>query len=159
MITKNNIIQQIIKKSLNPELIEEVFGFAEEAYKGRFRLSDEPYIEHALRVAKRLDEMGLDSKIISAGILHDVLDDLPGAAKKIHVQEIEKKFGKEIAYLVERISEISKIRYSLATNVKEKKVFTKEKIENLRKMFFALAGDPRAILIELVSRLDGLSLC
>jgi RelA/SpoT family (p)ppGpp synthetase len=153
-----NNIQKIIKRSSNPELIEKTLEFAKLAYKGRFRLSGEEYIEHAIRVAAVLDQLGLDPKTISAAILHDTLDDLLPAARKIQSQEIVKNFGEETAYLVERVTELNKIRYSLAVNVKEKKVFTKEKIESLRKMFFAISKDPRAILIELYSRLDGLNL-
>ena len=138
------------------KLIETVFEFAKGAYGERKRLSGENYIEHAVRVALVLSQMDLDTETISAGILHDVLDDLPASSQKILLKEIEKKFGKEITELVERISRLSRIQYSLAVNFEKKKVFTKEKIENLRKMFLAMAGDLRVILIELISRLDGL---
>lgn len=148
-------LQKIIKKSSNPKLIEEAFKFAEIAYKDKYRLSGENYIKHALRVALMLEKMGMDEKTIIFGILHDVIDDIPDSAKKIEIQELEKKFGKEIAQLVEKISGLGRIRYSLALKIKEKKILSGEKIENLRKMFLAIAGDLRVILVELLSRLDG----
>jgi len=152
-----NDIQKIIKNSSNPKLIEDAFEFAKEAYKGKTRLSGENYIEHAVRVAFILNEMGLDSLTIAFGLLHDVIDDMPDQIKKNEVLGVEKRFGKEMAGLVEKISNLSKIRYSLTINLKEKKTLTKEKTENLRMMFLAIAGDLRVILIELVSRLDGLN--
>ena len=101
-----------------------------------------------------LDKMDLDPTTIAFGLLHDVLDDVPGSAKKVEIKEIEKKFGKEISRLIEKISELSKVRYSLSIGIKDKKTFTREKIENLRRMFLALSGDLRVVLVELVSRLE-----
>ncbi|MCX6721126.1 MAG: HD domain-containing protein, partial [Candidatus Staskawiczbacteria bacterium] len=152
-----NDIKKITIKSSNPKLIESAFDFAKEAYKDKNRLSGENYIEHATRVALMLDKMDLDSTTIAFGILHDVIDDIPGAVVKIQLQAIEKKFGKEISQLIEKISELGKVRYSLSVLMKEKKTFTREKLENLRKMFLAIAGDLRVVLVELVSRLDGLN--
>jgi len=150
-------IDEIIQKSPDPKLIGDTFDFAQKIYENRVRMSGEKFIDHSTRVAAELVRMGLDAKTISAGILHDALDDLPALAKKIQLQEISKNFGEETAYLIERVFELSKIRYSISVNVKEKKIFSEDRVENLRKMFFAIAKDPRAILIELISRLDGLS--
>ncbi len=152
-----NKIQKLIKNSSDPKLIEKSFEFAKEAYKDKFRVSGENYIFHALRVASTLDNMSLDAQTIAFALLHDAIDDLPESAKNINLEHIEKEFGKEIAGLVEKISKLSVVRYSLNFNLKDKKKFTKSKIENLRKMFMAIAGDLRVILVELVSRLDGLN--
>lgn len=153
----SNDIQKIIKRSQNPKLIEDAFSFAKEALKGRNRLSGENYIFHTTRVALMLSKMNLDSTTIAFGLLHDVLDDIPSSARNFEIKEIEKKFGKDTSYLIERISELSKIRYSLSVDLKDKKTITREKIENLRRMFLALSGDLRVVLVELVSRLDGLN--
>jgi len=153
----SNDIQKLIKKSSDPNLIETAFEFAKEAYKDRNRISGENYIHHALRVALMLDKMNLDSKTIAFGILHDVLDEIPGSAKKVEAKELEKKFGQDISRMIEGISNLSKIRYALLSTTTNKNKFHKEKIENLRRMFLALAGDLRVILVELLSRLDGLN--
>lgn len=152
----SKIIRKIIKNSPDPELIGEVIEFAKGAYNDRQRLSGENYIQHALRVALMLSQMGLDPETISAAILHDALDILPPSAKKLGLQEIEKKFGTKVANLVGRISELNKIQYTTAMELKEKKILSREKIENLRKMFLAMAGDLRVVLIEIASRMDGL---
>ncbi len=150
-------IQKIIKKSSDPKLIESVFEFTVDAYKDKIRLSGENYIARAIRVANMLDDMNLDPTTIALGLLYDILDDIPSSAQAIQLKEIEKKFGKELSHLVERISRLEKIRYSLYIGVKEKRSFARDKIENLRKMFLALAGDLRVILVNLVSRLDQLN--
>ena len=152
-----NDIQKLLKKSSNPKLIEDAFEFAKKAYKDKYRISGENYIIHTTRVALMLDKMDLDPTTIAFGLLHDILDDVPGSAKKIELREIEKKFGKDISKLIERISEVSRVRYSLTIGLKERKAFAREKIENLRRMFLALSGDLRVVLVELVSRLDGLN--
>lgn len=152
-----NDIQKIIKRSADPKLIEDAFDFAKEAYKEKTRISGENYIHHAVRVASTLDKMDLDPVTIAFGILHDVVDDIPESVKKVELHEIEKKFGKEISNLIEKISELGKVRYSLSVIIKDRKMFTREKLENLRRMFVAIAGDLRVVLVELVSRLDGLN--
>ena len=152
-----NDIQKIIKRSSDPKLIESAFEFAEEAYKEKYRLSGENYIFHAIRVASMLDKMNLDPTTIAFGILHDILDDVPDSAKKFETKELEKKFSKEMSLLIEKNSQLSRVRYSLSIGIKEKKTLTREKFENLIKMFLALSGDLRVVLVELVSRLDGLN--
>ena len=150
-------IQKIIRKSSNPKLIEDAFDFAVKAYKDKDRLSRENYIFHATRVALALDKMNLDPTTIAFALLHNVLNDIPDSIKAIELKEIEKKFGKNIKILVEKVSSLSKIRYSLSIGLKNKKNFTREKIENLRRMFLALSGDIRVVIVELISRLDGLN--
>jgi len=152
----NQKLKSLIKKIDNPDLIERVFDFAQAAYKERERMSQENYIDHALRVAILLKNMGLDSETLAAALLHDVVDESPSSVKKLELKEVEKKFGKEISFLVERVSELGKIHYPLTITSKDKSRFTEEKFENLRKMFFAQAQDLRVILIELASRLDNL---
>lgn len=151
-------IQKIIKRSSDPKLIESAFEFAKRAYKDRNRISGENYIVHATRVAMMLDKMNLDPLTISFGLLHDILDDTPGHTKKIQLYEIEKKFGRDMSQLIEKISELGKVRYPLLVGIKEKKALTREKVENLRRMFLALSGDLRVVIVELVSDLDGLNL-
>lgn len=153
----SNDIQKIIKRSSNPKLIENAFEFAKEAYKDKNRISGENYIHHALRVALMLDKMDLDPTTIAFGLLHDVMDEISRPTLKAEAKEIEKKFGKEISSLMEKISELGRIRYSLSVGIRDKKTFTREKIENLRRMFLAIAGDLRVVLVELISRLDMLN--
>ncbi len=154
---KKNKINTLLKNTTEPKLLQTAFEFAKHSYEGKKRIFQESYLAHVLDVAEILKNMGLDPQTVAASLLHDVVDDLPLSAQKIQLEEIKKKFGEEIKFLVERTSELGKIRHPLAINFEKKPQITDEKFENIIKMFLAEAKDIRAVLIELVSRLDNLS--
>src|SRR3989344_620155 len=152
------LLQEIIKQSSDPKLIEKAFKFAEGAHQGQKRFSGEGYILHPLSVAQILSAMRLDQKTVAAGLLHDVPDDT-----KKTLQDIEKEFGKEVAFLVGGVSKLGKLRYpKTGLDVKEPRARIKKPVdldlraENLRKMFFAMSEDLRVILIKLADRLDNM---
>jgi len=151
-------LEKILKKSSNPEIIKNAFSYAQEAYKEKRMPSGENYIYHALRVTEELNRMNVDSLTLAFGLLHDVMDDKTPLQKQIEFSFLKEKFGEELASLVFKISELRKIRYPLEITIKEKrKAFSREKLEKIKRMFLALAGDVRVILVELISRLDGLN--
>jgi RelA/SpoT family (p)ppGpp synthetase len=160
VITLNSpekIARLLSKKSSNPELIESAFEFAKTAYQDKFMISGENHIYHSTRVALMLDKMNLDPETIAFGLMHDAMDDKSPTIKEVELKIIEKKFGRDISQLLKKISELRKIRYTLETNIKTRKKLTREKLENIRRMFLAIAGDLRVILVELCSRLDALN--
>ncbi len=135
------LLQEIIKQSSDPDLIKKAYRFAEEAHRGQKRQSGEDYIIHPLYTAYYLSELKLSPTTVAAGLLHDVVDDTP-----ITQKQIKKEFGKDIAFLVEGVSKLGKIKYRGVERY----------IENLRKVFFAMAKDIRVILIKLCDRLHNL---
>lgn len=147
-------LEEIIKNTAEPELIAKAFEFAEMAHQGQKRLSGKDYIAHPLRVAQILSQMRLDSKTIAAGFLHDVPDDTEKT-----LEDIEKEFGKEVAFLVEGVSKLGKLRYP-KEEVKAVSLRIKKPIdlraENLRKMFFAMGKNLRVVLIKLADRLHNM---
>lgn len=151
-----NQILQILKQTSNSDLVLYAFEFAKEAHHGQKRLSGEDYISHPLAVASILSEMQLDSSTIAAALLHDVVDDTPRT-----IEDIEKEFGKEIAFLVDGVSKLGRIRipkqkiYIKPVEIRKEEPIGLE-IENLRKMFFAMAEDLRVILIKLADRLHNM---
>ncbi len=130
-----------VNPSANFELLKKAYSYAEEAHRGQKRKSGEPYIQHCLWTAWYLAEMRLDSSTIATGLLHDVIDDTPRTN-----EDIKKEFGKEIAKLVEGITKLGKIKYR----------GIERHIENLRKMFMAMAEDIRVILVKLADRLHNM---
>jgi GTP pyrophosphokinase len=126
-------------------LIRKAFLVAVTAHRGQKRLSGEDYVSHPVQVAFFLSELGLDAGTISAGLLHDVLEDTD-----IKEKELENEFGREILFLVKGVTKLSKIEY--AENPDREKSRNREHIDSLKKMFFAMAEDIRVILIKLGDR-------
>ena len=81
--------------------IEEAIIYATVMHQGKVRkLGSIPYILHPLEVAQILATMTDDQDVITAGILHDIVEDTDGTLK-----EIEKRFGERVALLVSSESE------------------------------------------------------
>ncbi len=154
----SNDIKRVIMQSSNAKFIGEVFAFAEQEYGPTKRpIFGDLYLNHITSVAQILTSMNLDDTTIAAGILHDVADIQPSPQyKKDTLTKIEKKFGKDIATLAARSSDLQRIYYSFHEGKKETSL-APEKAETLRRMFLAIAKDLRVVLIDLASRIDGLT--
>lgn len=75
--------------------------FAAKAHDGMERKKDKtPYILHPLEAAVIVGSMTEDKDIISAAVLHDVVEDTP-----ITIEEIEENFGTRVRTLVESETE------------------------------------------------------
>ncbi len=122
----------------NVKKIRAAYDCGAAAHEGQQRRNGEPYIIHPVAVAEIIVEMGLDTDSICAGLLHDCIEDTGFGYK-----EIENKFGTSVAELVDGVTRLGMLRYS-----KEQ-----EQMEDLRKMFMAMAKDIRVILIKLADRL------
>lgn len=130
-------------RSDQEKLFREAFAFANTAHAGQLRRSGDPYITHALQVSKTLGEIGMDVTTLIAGLLHDVPEDTT-----IPLSEIESRFGEEVAYLVNGVTKLGKIRLRGS----HEEYF----LENLRKMFLAMAKDIRVVIIKLADRLHNM---
>ncbi len=135
-----NIIDEE-KLKVDKDLVRLAFDFASDAHQGQLRKSGEPYINHSLETAMTLARYHLDQDTIIAGLVHDVPED---TGKPI--EDIRKHFGKDVAKLVEGITKLGKLKYRGIERY----------IENLRKMFVAMASDIRVIFIKFADRLHNL---
>ena len=138
------LMEILHKKSPQARLaiVEKAYQFAEKAHRGQFRNSGEDYIQHPLEVAQILVELEMDEATIAAALLHDVVEDT-----SLTLGDIEKEFGSEIALLVDGVTKLGRIEY---------KSKVEQQVENLRKMFLAMAKDIRVILIKLADRLHNM---
>ena len=141
------MIEKILAKNNFDEhqknLIRKSFEFAKKAHEGQTRLTGEPYINHPVAVAQILTNLKLDGSTIAAALLHDTVEDTPATIK-----EIEKSFGKDISFLVSGVTKLARIEYKKQIEDKKQNI----QVQNLRKMFFAMAEDLRVILIKLADR-------
>ncbi|HTL77042.1 MAG TPA: bifunctional (p)ppGpp synthetase/guanosine-3',5'-bis(diphosphate) 3'-pyrophosphohydrolase [Casimicrobiaceae bacterium] len=120
-------------------LVERAFEFSESAHRGQFRKSGEPYITHPLAVASILSEWRLDAVGLAAALLHDVMEDT-----SVKRSEIETRFGKPVAAIVDGLSKLDQIEFATREDAQA---------ESFRKMLLAMARDVRVILIKLADRL------
>lgn len=137
----NSLLEKIQKyhKSENLQLVEKAYNFASEKHNGQVRQSGEPYFIHPVHVAHIIADLGLDIQSICAALLHDVVEDTDATH-----EDIVSEFGETVAMLVDGVTKLGKI----PTSSQEE-----QQIENLRKMFFAMANDVRVIVIKLADRL------
>ena len=124
-------------------MVEKAYRIAKNAHEGQFRKSGEAYIIHPLWVAIILADLEMDKETITAGILHDVVEDTI-----MTEDEIRKEFGDEVALLVDGVTKLGRLSYSADK--------LEVQAENLRKMFLAMAKDIRVIIIKLADRLHNM---
>jgi len=139
-----DILQKVIlyNPTADLSLLKKAYAFAEKAHQGQTRISGDPFINHPVAVTRILAGLELDMETLVAGLLHDTVEDT-----EVSLSQIEEKFGKEIALLVDGVTKLSRLEY----RSKEER-----QVESLRKMFLAMARDIRVILIKLADRLHNL---
>ncbi|WP_328805765.1 RelA/SpoT family protein [Sabulicella rubraurantiaca] len=127
---------------LDRDLIARAGRFAAEAHAPQARQNGEPYIIHPVAVAEILAGYRLDSATIATALLHDVVEDTPHG-----LPEIEKRFGAEVARLVDGVTKLSRIEVQSERT---------KQAENLRKLLLALSEDLRVLLVKLADRLHNM---
>ena len=133
---------QLYDPSFDGGWLMRVYELADAAHEGQRRASGESYIEHPLAVAGILAELEMDRQTIAAALLHDVVEDT-----SITSEQVASEFGDEIAHLVEGVTKLTRIPYQSKEDAQ---------VENLRKMFMAMAKDIRVIIIKLADRLHNM---
>lgn len=125
---------------------EEAIAFATAAHADQKREAGEPFVMHPITVSSYLLDMGMDAPTVMAGVLHDTVED----GESITVAEIEKRFGKDVAFLVDGVTKLTKSGKQTYVTRKQ------EQSENLRKLFLAIAEDVRVVIIKLADRLHNM---
>jgi GTP pyrophosphokinase len=144
MMRQYELVERVTRydPDANEDLLNRAYVYAMKAHGNQKRASGEAYFNHPLEVAAILTEMKLDDATIAAALLHDTVEDTSATQ-----QEIEEKFGPEIAALVDGLTKIAKLD-----------LVTKEatQAENLRKLLLAMSKDVRVLLVKLADRLHNM---
>ncbi len=124
-----------------PELpqVEKAWQFAKRVHGGQMRKTGDPYTTHLLSTAQELTNWKLDTASVIAGLLHDTIEDAG-----VTFEELAKEFGEEVATLVIGVTKVSALRLRGSRS--------QDFVENLRKMFLAMAKDLRVVLVKLADR-------
>jgi guanosine-3',5'-bis(diphosphate) 3'-pyrophosphohydrolase len=131
------------RPNVDESLIRRAYETAVTAHDGQQRSSGEEYVTHPVEVTYYLATLQMDAETLAASLLHDVPEDTDYT-----LPELEKRFGREVARLVDGVTKLSK--FGSARTMEE------QQAENIRKMFMAMAEDVRVVIIKLADRLHNM---
>ena len=138
-------LRDLLNTYLEPEkvaIILRAFEVGADAHQGQTRKTGEPYIFHPVAVARILANMRMDYGSVAAAILHDTIEDT-----SLTRQEIESRFGEEIADLVEGVTKLDKMKFRTRHEADA---------ESFRKLMLAMSRDLRVIFIKLADRMHNM---
>ena len=123
------------------EMAKKAFDLGSRAHGEQTRKTGEPYFVHPIAVAIKLVDLRLPVEVIVAGLLHDVPEDT-----EVTIDEIRTAFGEDVAGMVNGVTKLGHVRYRGLERY----------VENLRKMFLAMAQDVRVIFIKFADRMHNM---
>jgi len=138
-------LRDLLNTYLDPEKVAMVlraFEVGALAHEGQTRITGEPYILHPVAVAQILANMRMDHESITAAVLHDTVEDTD-----LSKEDIETRFGKEIADLVDGVTKLDKMKFRTRTEADA---------ESFRKLMLAMSRDLRVIFIKLADRVHNM---
>lgn len=124
------------------DVLTRAHAMAAKAHEGQIRKTGDAYITHPTTVAFMLAQYGLDVDTITAAFLHDTVEDTP-----LTLDEVERKFGKDVASLIDGVTKLDRVRYSNREQAQA---------ASIRKMVVAMARDVRVLIIKLFDRLHNM---
>ncbi|MGD0750894.1 MAG: bifunctional (p)ppGpp synthetase/guanosine-3',5'-bis(diphosphate) 3'-pyrophosphohydrolase [Anaerolineales bacterium] len=145
------------------ELIQRAYRVAEKAHAGQKRISGEPYINHLLAVAAILAEYSMPADVVTAGLLHDTIEDT-----SVTAEDLRRDFSDGVVSLVQGVTKLTQLprvsrgehRDEQEPQVESETALRDRKrelsIETLRKTFLAMDSDVRVVLIKLADRLHNM---
>lgn len=123
------------------DLVKRAYDFSKQSHEGQIRLTGEPYFNHVFATSLKLADMRLPAEVVAAGILHDVIEDADVSA-----EELTELFGEDIVNMIKSVTKLGHVQYRGIERY----------VENLRKMFIAMAKDVRVIFIKFADRMHNM---
>jgi guanosine-3',5'-bis(diphosphate) 3'-pyrophosphohydrolase len=124
------------------DMINRAYHMAAAAHVNQTRSSGESYINHPLAVGKIVADIGLDDISLAAALLHDAVEDT-----EITLDDVEKNFGAEVAWIVDGVTKLERIQFDSREA---------QQAATMRKMLVAMAKDLRVLVIKLADRLHNM---
>ena len=155
----SSLIDQLLDKAAEYLLEDEVsavegaYVFASDAHAGQRRKSGEPFIEHPVSTALYLANLRLDSTVLVAALLHDVVEDTP-----IALDDISERFGGDIAKLVDGVTKLTVAEMMQRADADPSRPSNNAaaRAATIRKMLMTMVDDSRVVLIKLADRLHNM---
>jgi GTP pyrophosphokinase len=144
LIPQRELTRKILEYDPKAEtsLIDAAYELASKAHVTQRRDNGDPYITHPVAVADILAGYRLDVASIATALLHDVVEDTT-----YKLSEIEARFGKEIAALVDGVTKLTRLELQSDRT---------KQAENFRKLVLAMSRDIRVLLVKLADRLHNM---
>ncbi len=149
-----SLIQHTLSKTSSTKLIEKAYDLAKYLHKDQRRKDGKPYLSHPVEVALILCDLGFDENVISAALLHDVVEDC-----EYELSNIEKNFNRKIAEMVDCVSAIDKEKFVFdKEDLYESEQFEKASIEeqSFKKLIAIGRKNPLGFCIKFADRLHNL---
>ena len=100
------IKQEFVNNNVPTEMICKAYEMARNLHKDQRRKDGNYYISHPIEVAITLSNLGFDQNVISAALLHDVVEDCDCS-----LETIKKEFNNQVAEMVDCVSAIDKAKF------------------------------------------------
>ena len=141
-----SIINELVKNGMlddgDEKKVRQAYALAVKAHQGQKRKNGDPYIIHPEETALTVARWHLDVTTTIAALLHDVVEDAGVESK--YIAEL---FGDEVAFLVDGVTKISKVKFR----------GDEAQAETLKKMILALSEDIRVVFVKLADRLHNMN--
>ena len=144
MMRQYELVERV--RAYHPDVDEDrlnkAYVYTVQMHGAQKRASGDPYFSHPVEVAGLMTDLKMDEDTIITALLHDTVEDTLTT-----IEDVEAKFGPEVARLVDGVTKLSKI---------EAQTEDERAAENLRKFLLAISDDIRVLLVKLADRLHNM---
>ena len=144
MLRQYELVERVLAYDPDADeaMLNRAYVYTVQKHGSQKRASGDPYFSHPVEVAGLMTDLKLDQETIATALLHDTVEDTLAT-----IQDIEDKFGPDVARLVDGVTKLSKI---------EQMPEDERAAENLRKFLLAMSEDIRVLLVKLGDRLHNM---